>query len=71
MREYLQMLLELDRQIEAALKMAKLRDDDRKLAAAKVIPAWKAKMRSYRDGKPNPGLSVHQVGVAFARANNS
>ena len=69
MNEYLQMLLELDRQIEAAWKTGRLKDDDRKLAAAKVTAAWEAKMRSYSNGEPNPGLSVHQVGVAFARTN--
>lgn len=71
MNEYLQMLLELDRQIEAAWKKGRVSDDNRKLAAARVIPAWEAKMRTYGDGKPNPGLSVHQLGKAFARANTN
>ena len=67
----LQMLLELDRQVEAAWKAAKLRDDDRRLAADKVISVWDAKMLSYRnvrlDGTPDIGLNVDQVGRSFRR----
>lgn len=68
----LQMPLEMDRQVEAVWKSAKLKDDDRKLAADRVISAWEAKMRSYSnvrtDGTPDTGLSVNQVGQAFRRA---
>ena len=67
----LQLLLELDRQVEAAWKAAKLKDDDRRLAADKVISVWDAKMLSYRnvrlDGTPDIGLNVDQVGRSFRR----
>lgn len=33
------MLLELDRQVEAMWRFSKIRDDDRKHAASKVVPA--------------------------------
>ena len=45
--EKLQMLLELDRQVEVAWRAAKLKDDDRKHAAAMVVSAWENKMRTY------------------------
>ena len=73
MNNKLEMLLELDRQVEAAWKERSVKDDDRKLAADKVISAWEAKMQSYRNvrstGTPDIGLNVNQVGHAFRRAN--
>lgn len=73
MKNKLEMLLELDRQVEATWKTSRIKDDDRKLAADKVISAWEAKMRSYKsvrlDGKLGVGLNVNQVGNAFRRAN--
>ena len=68
----LQMLLELDRQVEAAWKERSVKDNDRKLAADKIISTWEAKMHSYSnvrlDGTPDIGLSVNQIGQAFRRA---
>lgn len=68
-------MLELDRQVEAAWKSGKVKDDDRKLAAEKVISEWEAKMQSYRGvrstGMPDIGLNVNQVGHAFRRAHTT
>lgn len=70
--EKLQMLLELDRQVEVAWRAAKLKDDDRKHAAAMVVSAWENKMRTYAhvraDGQHAVGISVNQVGTAFRKA---
>lgn len=71
--DYKEMLLEVDRQVEDAWRAGKVKDDNRKLAAAKVISAWDAKMRSYAytraDGQARTGLSVDETGKAFRRAN--
>ena len=62
MRNKLEMLLELDRQVEAAWKAGRVKDDDRKLAADRVISTWEAKMHSYSnvrsDGTPDTGSAV-------------
>lgn len=69
---HLEMLKELDRQVEVAWRTGKLKDDDRKQAAAKVLPVWEGKMKTYpyiRDnGLAGTGASVSQVGQAFRHA---
>lgn len=66
------MLKELDRQVEAAWRTGKLKDDDRKQAAAKVLPIWEAKMKAYpyirNDGLAGTGVLLNQVDQAFRDA---
>jgi len=68
----LDMLKELDRQVEAAWRTGKLKDDDRKQAAAKVLPIWEAKMKAYpyirNDGLAGTGVLLNQVDQAFRDA---
>ncbi len=60
------MLKEMDTQVQARWAQAKLRDDDRRLAAQKVVEDWEAKRASFEyktdGGKHDKGLSVYQVG---------
>ncbi|KAL0029469.1 hypothetical protein WJX77_010175 [Trebouxia sp. C0004] len=60
------MLKEMDTQVQAGWAQAKLRDDDRRLAAQKVVEDWEAKRASFEyktdGGKHDKGLSVYQVG---------
>lgn len=66
------MLLELDRQVEAMKRSSKIRDDDRKQAASKVISIWEAKMKAYAWVRANKqagkGLTINEVGAGFRQA---
>lgn len=68
----LDMLKELDRQVEAAWRTGKLKDDDRKQATAKVFPIREAKMKAYVwvqvNKQAGKGLSINEVGAGFRQA---
>ena len=66
------MLLKLDRQVEAKWRFNGVKDDDRIQAASKVIPVWEARMKAHArvqvDKVAGRGLSINEGGRAFEQA---